>query len=75
MDANGFSELPMRHFDGEMVEIELLLPAWQISALETAAHSRGLTTGQMVRSLIGTFFDASAIAEAEAADRRDYGKP
>jgi hypothetical protein len=74
MDAKGHLESPMRHFDGEMVEIELLLPAWQISALETAAHSRGLTTGQMVRSLIGTFFDASAIAEAEAADRRDYGR-
>ncbi|MFL5243202.1 MAG: hypothetical protein ACJ8FY_13940 [Gemmataceae bacterium] len=55
-----------RHFDGEMVEIALLLPTWQIDALETTAHSRGLTTGQMVRSLIGTFFDASAIARASA---------
>ncbi len=53
-----------RHFDGEMVEIALLLPVWQIDALESAAHSRGLTTGQMVRSLIGTFFDASAMAHA-----------
>jgi hypothetical protein len=53
-----------RHFDGEVVEIALLLPVWQIDALESAAHSRGLTTGQMVRSLIGTFFDASEIAQA-----------
>jgi hypothetical protein len=73
MDANGHEELPMRHFDGEMVEIELLLPAWQISALEAAAHSQGLTTGQMVRSVIGTYFDASAIAEVEAANRRAAG--
>jgi hypothetical protein len=55
----------MRHFGGEMVEIELELPAWQIEALETDAHSRGLSTGQIVRSLIETYFDASALAQAK----------
>jgi hypothetical protein len=68
MDARENGDWPTRHFDGEMVEIELLLPAWQIKALETEAHSRGLTTGQMVRSLIGTFFDASAIARSDGTD-------
>jgi hypothetical protein len=36
----------------EMVELALLLPAWQAEALELAAQDRGLTTGQMIRSLI-----------------------
>ncbi|HEV3236471.1 MAG TPA: hypothetical protein VGZ25_05755 [Gemmataceae bacterium] len=68
MEAREGGECSMRHFDGEMVEIELLLPAWQIKALEAEAHSRGLTTGQMVRSLIGTFFDASAMARSDGTD-------
>lgn len=43
-------------FDGDMIELPLCLPSWQASALEEAAHSRGLTAGQMVRSLIQDFF-------------------
>ena len=38
--------------DGEVVEIPLLLPGWQLSALERAAHRRGLTAGEMARSLL-----------------------
>ena len=38
--------------DPEMVELAVLLPAWQAEALELAAQDRGLTTGQMIRSLI-----------------------
>ena len=41
--------------ESEVVEIPLLLPGWQVSALETAAHRRGLTAGQMVRSLLREF--------------------
>lgn len=43
-------------FDGDMIELPLCLPSWQATALEQAAHSRGLTAGQMVRSLIQDFF-------------------
>jgi len=39
--------------DNEVVELALLLPRWQAAALEDAAHQRGLTTGQMLRKLIG----------------------
>jgi hypothetical protein len=39
----------------EVVEIPLLLPGWQVSALATAADARGLTTGEMVRSLLREF--------------------
>src|SRR5262249_27568759 len=40
--------------DNEVVELALLLPRWQAEALEDAAHRRGLTTGQMLRRIIGS---------------------
>jgi hypothetical protein len=40
----------------EVIEVPLLLPGWQMSALEQAAHRRGLTAGEMVRSLLSDFF-------------------
>jgi hypothetical protein len=39
--------------DNDVVELALLLPRWQAEALEDAAFQRGLTTGQMLRKLIG----------------------
>jgi hypothetical protein len=39
----------------EVVEVPLLLPGWQISALEKEAHHRGLTAGEMVRHLLHDF--------------------
>jgi hypothetical protein len=39
--------------DSEVVELALLLPRWQADALEDAAAERGLTTGQMLRKVIG----------------------
>jgi hypothetical protein len=41
--------------DTEVVEVPLLLPGWQISALETAAHDCGLTAAEMVRHLLRDF--------------------
>jgi hypothetical protein len=37
------------------VEVVLLLPGWQVAALETAAESRGLTTGRLLRRVIRGF--------------------
>src|SRR4051812_41012726 len=37
--------------DEDMAELALLLPGWQVAALENAAHSQGLTTGQRARCL------------------------
>ncbi len=37
---------------GEVVEIPLLLPGWQATALETVAHDHGLTAAEMVRQLL-----------------------
>jgi len=37
----------------EVVELPLLLPLWQALELEAAARRRGMTTGQMLRRVIG----------------------
>ncbi|MGL4420154.1 MAG: hypothetical protein ACRCZF_05790, partial [Gemmataceae bacterium] len=42
--------------DQEVVEMPLLLPRWQASALEAAARRRGMTTGQMLRRVITDLF-------------------
>jgi hypothetical protein len=39
--------------DQEVVELPLLLPRWQAIELEAAARKRGMTTGQMIRRVIG----------------------
>jgi hypothetical protein len=36
----------------DVVEIPLLLPQWQVEALECAAHQKGLTAGEMIRQLL-----------------------
>lgn len=41
--------------DRDVVEIPLLLPGWQVAALATAAQDRGLTAGEMLRSLLHDF--------------------
>jgi hypothetical protein len=46
--------------DHEVVELPLLLPRWQAFALEEAAQSRGMTTGQMLRRVIADMFTESA---------------
>lgn len=46
---------PLR-MDQEVVELPLLLPRWQAAALEAAARRRGMTTGQMLRRVIGDLF-------------------
>jgi len=39
--------------DQEVVELALLLPLWQAMELEATARRRGMTTGQMLRRVIG----------------------
>jgi uncharacterized protein (UPF0212 family) len=50
------------HLDESMVELMLLLPVAQASALEAAAWHRGLTVGQVLRQLVRDFLDGSEIA-------------
>ncbi len=49
--------------DQEVVELPLLLPRWQALELEAAARRRGMTTGQMIRRVIGDMLvSRSAVA-------------
>src|SRR6185369_16198772 len=40
----------------DVVELPLLLPEWQVFALEEAARDRGMTVGQLVRRLFADLF-------------------
>ncbi len=40
----------------DVVELPLLLPEWQVFALEEAARTRGMTVGQLVRRLFADLF-------------------
>ena len=42
--------------DHEVVELQLLLPRWQAVALEAAARTRGMTSGQILRRVITDLF-------------------
>jgi len=44
--------------DPEVIEFPLLLPRWQALELEAAASRRGMTTGQMIRRVIGEMLAA-----------------
>jgi len=46
----------LRAVDEEMVELSMLLPSSQAAPLEREAHRRGVTPGQLVRSIIRDFF-------------------
>jgi len=46
----------LRALDDDMVELSVLLPRQQAVPLEREAKRRGLTAGQMIRSLIRNFF-------------------
>src|SRR5688572_25200772 len=51
--------------DQEVVELPLLLPRWQAVELEAVASRRGMTTGQMLRRVIGEML-ASVPAAAKS---------
>ncbi len=51
----------------DVVEIPLLLPGWQATALETAAHHCGLTAAEMVRHLLRDFIARLPAPQAEPA--------
>lgn len=44
--------MPKSSTDSDVVELPLLLPRWQVDALETQATEKGMTTGQMLRRLL-----------------------
>ncbi|HTK77123.1 MAG TPA: hypothetical protein VL371_17790 [Gemmataceae bacterium] len=52
---SGRSAGDIRRHDAEVLELSLLVPQWQVEALEMAARGRGLTAGQLIRRLIGNY--------------------
>lgn len=46
--------------EADVIEIPLLLAGWQVRALETAAHDRGLTAAEMVRHVLRDFLARAA---------------
>ena len=54
--ATGSYSGPRLSSDSDVVELPLLLPRWQVDALEEAANQRGMTTGQMIRRVISDLF-------------------
>ncbi len=51
----GVEEPCLLSCDGDVVEMPLLLPGWQVTKLETVAHQRGMTAAEMVRYLLRDF--------------------
>jgi hypothetical protein len=51
----GRSAGDVRRLDPDVLELSLLVPQWQMEALEMAARGRGLTAGQLIRRLIGNY--------------------
>ena len=47
-----------KRMDQEVVEFPLLLPLWQALELEAVARRRGMTTGQMIRRMLGEMLAA-----------------
>ncbi len=59
--ADATSPMPPGTFRSEdVVELPLLLPEWQVFALEEAARDRGMTVGQLVRKLFADLFPRRA---------------
>ena len=59
-----FDRISAEHarLDQEVVELPLLLPRWQALELEAVASRRGMTTGQMIRRVIGEMLAAQPIS-------------
>jgi len=38
--------------DGEVAELSVLVPSWQAAAIEKAAGIKGISAGQLVRSIL-----------------------
>jgi hypothetical protein len=53
----------------DVAEISLLLPGWQLAALEDAAEARGLTSAQLVRRLLREFINRHEDDELEAREK------
>ncbi len=63
-DPSRLSDLP-----SDVAEISLLLPGWQLQALENAAEARGVTSAQLVRRLLREFINRQEDDELERDEK------
>lgn len=56
-EGSGKADLGAIAFPEEVIELPVLLPQWQVRALESAAHREGLTTGQMIRKALARLIE------------------
>jgi hypothetical protein len=68
-DPSRFSDLPPPGVASDVAEISLLLPGWQLEALENAAEARGLTSAQLVRRLLRDFINRQEDDELEPDEK------
>jgi len=68
-DPSRFSDLPPPEIAPDVAEISLLLPGWQLEALENAAEARGLTLAQLVRRLLRDFINRQEDDELEPDEK------
>ena len=52
----GTDHFPATGVTDEVIELPILLPEWQVAALEEAARDRGMTIGQLIRRLFSDLF-------------------
>jgi hypothetical protein len=65
---------PQLGLDGSVVELPLLLTGGEATALESAAHARGMTVAQLLRRLIKEFH-AGPTAEAARGENTEGEGP
>jgi hypothetical protein len=53
--ADPLPRLDLGRLNDDVVELPLLLPGWQVSALAKVARSEGQSTGQLLRRLVREF--------------------
>lgn len=57
----GVEEPCLLSCEGDVVEMPLLLPGWQVTKLETVAHQHGMTAAEMVRYLLRDFLTVAPV--------------
>jgi hypothetical protein len=68
-DLSRLTGLPASEGPPDVAEISLLLPGWQLVALENAAQARGVTSAQLVRRLLREFINRQEDGELEPDEK------
>ena len=52
----------MVSLDGDVAELSVLVPSWQAAAIEKVAGIKGISAGQLVRSILQQVINSSKFA-------------